>query len=165
MYELYEFVLSNLYMYEFILYKLYKKRTNYMNPYVWFCTKISEKKKKPGWDFNPGPIWLAMQSSQRHAIHHPLYELVQYNLYKKCTNCMNLYYTICICTYEFVLYNLYKKRTNHMNPYVWICTKISEKKKKTRFGLQPGTNMACNRRSGTPSNNPPPPLVPILFIP
>ena len=25
-----------------------------------------------------------------------LYELVQYNLYKKCTNCMNLYYTICI---------------------------------------------------------------------
>ncbi len=26
-----------------------------------------------------------------------LYELVRYNLYKKCTNCMNLYYTICIC--------------------------------------------------------------------
>ena len=37
-----------------------------------------------------------------------LYELVQYNLYKKCMNCMNLYYTICICI------NLYKKRTNYI---------------------------------------------------
>jgi hypothetical protein len=38
MYELYEFVLYNLYkmyeLYEFVLYNLYKKCTNYMNSYV-----------------------------------------------------------------------------------------------------------------------------------
>ena len=78
---------------------------------------------------------------------YELYEFVLYNLYM----------------YEFILYNLYKKRTNYMNPYVWICTRISEKKKKTRLGFQPGTNMACNRRSVTPSTTPPSPLVPILF--
>ena len=65
--------------------------------------------------------------------------------------------------YEFVLYNLYKKCTNYMNSYVWICTKISEKKE-TRLGFQPRTNTACNRCSGTPSTNPPPHVVPILFI-
>ena len=27
------------------------------------------KKKKPGWDFNPGPIWLAIVAVS--AIHHP----------------------------------------------------------------------------------------------
>ena len=40
-----------------------------------------------------------------------LYEFVLYNLYKKCTNCMNLYYTICI------------KCTNYMNLYYTICIK------------------------------------------
>jgi hypothetical protein len=25
-----------------------------------FVQKLAEKKKKPGWDFNPGPIWLAI---------------------------------------------------------------------------------------------------------
>ncbi len=78
---------------------------------------------------------------------YTLYEFVLYNLYM----------------YEFVLYNLYKKRTNYMNPYLWICTKISGKKKETRLGFQLGT-MACNRRSGTLSTTPPPPLVPILCI-
>ena len=50
-----------------------------------------------------------------------LYELVQYNLYKKCMNCMNLYYTICICI------NLYKKRTNYIiriGMYVFILANL-----------------------------------------
>jgi hypothetical protein len=25
-----------------------------------FVQKLAEKKKKPGWNFNPGPIWLAI---------------------------------------------------------------------------------------------------------
>ena len=25
-----------------------------------FVQKLAKKKKKPGWDFNPGPIWLAI---------------------------------------------------------------------------------------------------------
>jgi hypothetical protein len=25
-----------------------------------FVQKLAEKKKKPGWDFNPGPKWLAI---------------------------------------------------------------------------------------------------------
>jgi len=50
--------------------------------------------------------------------------------------------------YEFVCMNLYKKK----------------RKKKRKLGFQPGTNMACNRRSGTPSTPPPHLSVPILFI-
>ena len=56
------------------------------------------------------------------------------------------------------------KMSNYMNSYVWICIKISEKEKKRKLGFQPGTNMACNRRSGTPPTTPPSPSVPILFI-
>jgi hypothetical protein len=32
-----------------------------------FVQKLAKKKKKPGWDFNPGPIWLAILA----AAHHP----------------------------------------------------------------------------------------------
>ena len=56
------------------------------------------------------------------------------------------------------------KMSNYMNSYEWICIKISEKEKKRKLGFQPGTNMACNRRSGTPPTTPPPQSVPILFI-
>jgi hypothetical protein len=68
----------------------------------------------------PGVAWsgqevcsgfaLAARAARSRLGLHPrglLYELVQYNLYKKCTNCMNLYHTICIC----------------MNLYYTICIK------------------------------------------
>ncbi len=53
-------------LYEFKLHNLYN---NCMNSFVWIRTKISEKKKKPGWDFNPGPKWLAIVAVS--ATHHP----------------------------------------------------------------------------------------------
>ena len=56
----------NLYKCMNLYYTICKKRTNYMNPYVLICTKISEKKKNSGWDFNPGPIWLAIVAAARH---------------------------------------------------------------------------------------------------
>jgi hypothetical protein len=37
------------------------------------------KKKKPGWEFNLGPIGL--QSSQRHAIHHPAASISAHFIY------------------------------------------------------------------------------------
>ena len=86
-----------------------------------------------------------------------LYEFVLYNSYKKC---MNWYKNHTV--YEFVLYNLYN---NCMNSFVWIRTKISEKRFASGLGFQPGTKMACNRRSVTPSTTPSPPLVPFIYIP
>jgi hypothetical protein len=41
---------------------------------------------------------------------------------------------------------------------------FAKKRFASGLGFQPGTKIACNRRSATPSTTPPPPLVPILFI-
>ncbi len=65
--------------------------------------------------------------------------------------------------YELLLYNLYKKcQIIRIRMYEFVQKKA--KKKKRKLGFQPGTNMACNRRSGTPSTPPPHLSVPILFI-
>ena len=51
-------------VYELVLHNLYN---NCMNLYYTICIKISEKKDlHPGWDFNPGPIWLAIVAALRH---------------------------------------------------------------------------------------------------
>ena len=75
--------------------------------------------------------------------------------------CMNSYYTICIkkcmnwykkdTVYKFVLYNFVQK--------------LVKKRFASGLGFQPGTKMACNRRSVTPSTTPSPPLVPFIYIP
>jgi hypothetical protein len=79
MYELYEFVLYNLYMYEFVIYNLYKKCMNFMNPYVWICTKISEKKRNQVGISTQDQYGL--QSSQWHAIHHPAASISAHFIY------------------------------------------------------------------------------------
>jgi len=70
--------------------------------------------------------------------------------------CMNSYYTIRIKKmyelvqkphYEFVLYNLQNN----------CIQKLAKKRFASGLGFQPGTKMACNRRSATPSTTPPQP--------
>jgi len=82
-----------------------------------------------------------------------LYELILYNLYKKCKNCSNLYYTICIKNVRIIWIRVYE-----------FVQKLAKKRFASGLGFQPGIKMACNRRSATPSTTPPLPWVPILFI-
>ena len=50
--------------------------------------------------------------------------------------------------YDFVLYNLYN---NCMNSLYEFVQKLVKKRFASRLGFQPGTKMACNRHSVTPS--------------
>jgi hypothetical protein len=74
--------------YEFVLYNLYKKCTNCISLYyticitnvriIWirlyeFVTKLVKKKKKPGWYFNPGPIWLTIVAAARNPPPHQIH--------------------------------------------------------------------------------------------
>jgi hypothetical protein len=69
----------NLYKCMNLYYTICKKRTNYMNPYVLICTKISEKKRTQVGISTRDQYGL--QSSQRHAIHHPAASISAHFIY------------------------------------------------------------------------------------
>ncbi len=112
----------------------------------------------------PGAAWSGQEgarASPSRLGHRPrglrcalaLYEFVLVNLYKKWTNCMNLYYTICIIVI-----------------IVWIRTgqfvykKLVKKRFASGLGFQPGTKIRAWNRRALPPPTPPPPWVANLFI-
>jgi len=52
------------------IYIPYNKKTIRKSGYEFVCMnsykKLAKKKKKESWDFNPGPIWLAIVAAARH---------------------------------------------------------------------------------------------------
>ena len=81
-----------------------------------------------------------------------LYELVQYNLYKKCTNCMNLYYTICICMNLYYTICIKNVRIIWIRMYDFVQKLVKKKRNQVGISTRDQYGLQCNRRSGTPSN-------------